>query len=91
MLITALTLVSYFVGHRIESGVWEIAESPDGVSMAFLTLSLVEVFHSFNMRSRRESLFRTTTKNKFLNLAAVGSLIAIFAVCMCRFSEMRSG
>ena len=85
VLITALTLVSYFVGHRIESGVWEIAESPDGVSMAFLTLSLVEVFHSFNMRSRRESLFRTTTKNKFLNLAAVGSLIATFAVMYVPF------
>ncbi len=78
--ITLLTLISYFIGHRIESGLWEIADSLDGMSMAFLTLSLVEVFHSFNMRSRRESLFTIGLKNKLLNLAALGSLIATAAV-----------
>ena len=34
--------------------------------MAFLTLSLVEVFHSFNMRSRTESIFRLKKQNKIL-------------------------
>ena len=28
-LITILTLTAYFVGHYMESGVWEIAESPE--------------------------------------------------------------
>ena len=41
----------------MESGVWEIAASPDGVTMAFLTMSMAEIFHSFNMRSQRGSVF----------------------------------
>lgn len=69
-----LTLLAYFVGHYMESGLWEIAESADGMTMAFLSLSLLEMFHSFNMRSRHESIFRLKTKNKFL----FGSLLASF-------------
>ena len=44
----------------MESGVWEIAASPDGVTMAFLTMSMAEIFHSFNMRSQRGSVFTLT-------------------------------
>lgn len=69
-----LTLLAYFVGHYMESGLWEIADSADGMTMAFLSLSLLEMFHSFNMRSRHESIFRLKTKNKFL----FGSLLASF-------------
>ncbi|MBR5305363.1 MAG: cation-translocating P-type ATPase, partial [Oscillospiraceae bacterium] len=53
IMVAVLTLVAYFTGHYIESGVWEIANSPDGMTMAFLTMSMAEVFHSYNMRSRR--------------------------------------
>ncbi|MBQ8894005.1 MAG: calcium-translocating P-type ATPase, PMCA-type [Clostridia bacterium] len=66
IIITVLTIVSYFVGHYMESGVWEIANSADGMTMAFLTLSLVEIFHSFNMRSRRKSIFQMKHHNKLL-------------------------
>lgn len=55
--ISVITLFSYLIGHYIESGRWEFVNSPDGMTMAFLTLSLVEIFHSFNMRSRRQSIF----------------------------------
>ena len=34
--------------------------------MAFLTLSMMEVFHSFNLRSRRESIFKLKKQNKLL-------------------------
>ena len=48
--------------------------------MAFLTLSMVEIFHSLNMRSRRGSLFKMTTHNRFLFGAMVVSLILTTAV-----------
>ena len=55
-IVTVLVMVSYLVGHYVESGVWEFVNSPDGTTMAFLTLSMVEIFHSLNMRSRRGSI-----------------------------------
>lgn len=61
-----ITMASYFVGHYMESGVWEIANSEDGMTMAFLTLSMTEIFHSFNMRSLKHSVFSLKKQNKFL-------------------------
>ena len=80
-LVAILTLASYFVGHYVESGVLEIADSADGTTMAFITLSMAEIFHSFNMRSQRESIFSVKGMNKVLNLAAIGSFIATTLVC----------
>lgn len=81
LMISALTLLSYFIGHFIESGTWEIANSADGTTMAFLTMSMAEIFHSFNMRSQRGSIFKLGSHNKVLIWAAIGSLIATTAVC----------
>ena len=64
--IALLTVISYLVGDYMESGSWTIKTSADGMTMAFLTLSLVEVFHSFNMRSRTESIFKLKKQNKIL-------------------------
>ena len=75
LVVSILTLVSYFVGHFMESGVWEIANSPDGMTMAFLTLSMAEIVHSLNMRSQRNSIFTLGGQNKTLNLAALASLL----------------
>ena len=85
LLVSALTLLSYFVGHFMESGVWEIANSADGTTMAFLTMSMAEIFHSFNMRSQRGSLLGIKNMNKALNWAALGSLAATTAVCEIPF------
>ena len=73
-------LVSYLLGHYVESGVWEFVDSPDGTTMAFLTLSMVEIFHSLNMRSRRGSIFTLPTKNMFLYAAMIASLLLTTAV-----------
>ncbi|HCQ74012.1 MAG TPA: ATPase [Clostridiales bacterium] len=81
LLVSALTLASYFIGHFIESGVWEIADSPDGMTMAFLTMSMAEIFHSFNMRSQRGSIFKLPGHNIMLIGAAVGSLLLTTVVC----------
>jgi Ca2+-transporting ATPase len=64
LIVAVLTLAAYFIGHFMESGRWEIANSADGMTMAFLTLSMAEIFHSLNMRSRRESIFTLGTHKK---------------------------
>ena len=81
LLVSALTLASYFIGHFIESGMWEIADSPDGMTMAFLTMSMAEIFHSFNMRSQRGSIFKLPGHNIMLIGAAIGSLLLTTVVC----------
>jgi Ca2+-transporting ATPase len=73
--VSLLTLAAYFIGHYIESGYWEITESRDGITMAFLTMSMAEIFHSYNMRSQKISLFRLNTHNFYLFGAMIISLI----------------
>ena len=77
--LSAITVIAYFIGHFIENGVWEIAQSPDGMTMAFLTMSLAEIFHSFNLRSRR-SLFTLKTHNVLLYLTTLAALVLTAAV-----------
>ena len=85
IMVSVLVLLSYFIGHYIESGVWEIANSADGMTMAFLTMSIAEIFHSFNMRSQRGSIFRLPTQNKLLIGASIATLIATTLVCEVPF------
>jgi Ca2+-transporting ATPase len=74
-IVAVMVLISYMVGHYVESGVWEITTSADGMTMAFLTLSMIEIFHSFNMRSRRQSVFSIRSQNRWLWGAMILSLI----------------
>ncbi|WP_026892212.1 cation-translocating P-type ATPase [Lacrimispora aerotolerans] len=85
VVIALLTLLAYFVGHYMESGVWEVAESKDGMTMAFLALSLLEMFHSFNMRSRTESVFKLKTRNVFLTGSLCVSFVLTTAVIYVPF------
>ena len=80
ILISTVTLAAYFIGHFMENGVWEITNSPDGMTMAFLTMSMAEIFHSFNMRSQRGSIFRIKYQNVVLIGAMIGSLAMTSAV-----------
>ena len=73
-LVTALTLGAYFAGARLETGIWQAAQSQLGVTMAFLTMSMAEIFHSFNLRSRRGSIFAQQGENPYLWAALAGSL-----------------
>ena len=73
-LVTALTLGAYFAGARLETGFWQAAQSQLGVTMAFLTMSMAELFHSFNLRSRRGSIFAQQGENPYLWAALAGSL-----------------
>ena len=67
LLVTLITLISYFVGNYIETGSYAIEyDSSYGTTMAFLTLAMCEVFHSFNMRSLRGSIFVIKRQNLWL-------------------------
>ena len=81
-LITVLTILSYIVGHSMEVGYFEMPKgiSPDGMTMAFLTMNMCEIFHSFNMRSTRKSIFTLDSQNKVLWLAMLGSLALVTLV-----------
>ena len=79
VLISIITLAAYFIGHRMEAGVWEIAESADGITMAFLAMSMAEIFHAYNMRSH-DSIFRLRTHNMLLFGTMILSLLLTSAV-----------
>lgn len=86
VMVTIVTLAAYFCGmvmakpEGYANFAAILAENSglvhqNGMTMAFLTLSMAEIFHSFNMRSRRESIFRMKNQNKFLLGAMVLSLL----------------
>ena len=82
VLVTLITIASYFLGHRFETGNFEITDSVHGTTMAFLTLAMCEIFHSFNMRSLRGSIFTLKGQNKWLWGAGVLSLILTSVVVL---------
>ena len=77
--LTAITLASFYLGRDV------IAQMPQhvnaaytpadvGSSMAFLTLSMAEIFHAFNMRSLHGSIFTIKKQNWWLWGAGARSL-----------------
>lgn len=83
--VAVITLAAYFIGHYLESGVWEIANSADGITMAFLTLSMTEIFHSFNMRSLNKSIFHVKSHNKWLWISMLASFVCTTVVIYVPF------
>ena len=81
VLVTAITMAAYLIGASMEFGAgWftalrSLGESGQGMTMAFLTMSMCEIFHSFNMRSQRKSIFTLKSQNKVLWAAMLGSLL----------------
>ena len=81
VLVTAITLAAYLIGASFEFGEGFFAalrtagESGHGMTMAFLTMSMCEIFHSFNLRSQRKSVFSLKSQNKILWAAMLGSLL----------------
>ncbi len=89
VIVTLITLASFFIGHAMEGNAYAMEDglrvSNDGTTMAFLTLSLVEMFHSFNMRSRRGSLFTMKNQNWWLCGSLGLSLLLTVAVIYVPF------
>ena len=76
VLIAVITLASYVIGHCMEAGhfAWPHGISDDGMTMAFLTMNMCEILHSFNMRSQRRSIFTRHGHNKLLWVAMLAAL-----------------
>ena len=93
VLVTIITLVSYFIGRDYLSTLHHAdaikmgAYTPEmlGTSMAFLTLSMAEIFHAFNMRSLNGSIFKMKTQNPWLWGAGLLSFLLTTAVIEINF------
>ena len=72
VMIAVLTLISYFIGNA--------RNHITGMTMAFLTLSLCEIFHSLNLRSSTRSIFTLHTHNKYLLFAMLASFVLSLGV-----------
>ncbi len=100
IMVTVLTLVAYVLGivmaspeHMTLSQIFAVNDANEathllhqnGMTMAFLTLSMAEIFHSFNMRSRRQSIVKMGSMNWYLLGAMVLSLVLSTAVIYIPF------
>ncbi len=74
---TALVLASYFIGDLLLGN-----EHIEAMTMAFLTLCFIQLFHSFNMKSFHTTLFsKKAFANKWLNVSfIVGALLTASVV-----------
>ncbi len=77
---TALVLASFFIGYFVFDAAHVDEKVP--MTMAFLTLCMIQLFHSFNLRSQDRSLFSSNPfSNKYLNLAfLVGVALISFVI-----------
>ena len=81
ILVTVITIAAYLIGASFEFGadffpqLRAAGASGHGMTMAFLTMSMCEIFHSFNLRSQRKSVFTIKGQNKVLWAAMIGSLL----------------
>ncbi|MPM93066.1 Calcium-transporting ATPase 1 [bioreactor metagenome] len=78
ILVTILTVIAYYLGKAGDTNIVTengMVLSQMGMTMAFLTMSMCEIFHSFNMRSQRNSVFTMGSHNIVLYGAMIASLI----------------
>lgn len=71
---TVFTMLSFCIGgYVLGNGVFR---ADVAMTMAFLTLSLIQLFHAYNSRSQTHSLFSSNPfSNKQLNLAFIAGLV----------------
>jgi len=81
ILVTIITIAAYLIGAFMDPAVGSFTAlrvagvSEHGMTMAFLAMSMCEIFHSFNLRSQRKSIFSLKSHNKVLWAAMLGSLL----------------
>ncbi|MEE1321627.1 MAG: cation-translocating P-type ATPase [Acutalibacteraceae bacterium] len=77
---TVLTVIAFYIGEYLETGhlvLRNIADSGEGMTMAFFTMAMCEIFHSFNMRSQRGSSVAMLFKGRH-NIALYGAMAGSF-------------
>ena len=84
IIVSILTITAFYIGEYIETlhtgatfSFYGIQDSADGMTMAFFTMAMCEIFHSFNMRSQRGSAVAMLFKGHH-NLALYGAMIGSF-------------
>lgn len=81
--ITAVTLGAFAIGRFVDPEHLEFAET-----MAFVTLSISELFRAYTARSEFYPLFKIGLfKNKLMNWAVVGSMVLILLVLYVPFLQ----
>lgn len=75
VIMASIVLISFFIGQYIELEHYGVFESVDGMTMAFLTANLVEMFYAICMRTQKGSIFKMKTRNKWLLGSFMLSLI----------------
>lgn len=82
--VAAITLSAYFLGLAMEgvatNQMLSGLHAEQGMTMAFLTMSMTEIFHAYNNRSQNGSIFTMHSHNKILWAAMLGSLVLTTAV-----------
>ena len=80
ILVSILTVTAFYIGEYLETGhllFRNIADSNEGMTMAFFTMAMCEIFHSFNMRSQRGSAVGMVFKGHH-NIALYGAMVGSF-------------
>ena len=80
IIVSVLTIIAFYIGEFLETGhlaFYNIEDSADGMTMAFFTMAMCEIFHSFNMRSQRGSAVAMLFKGHH-NVALYGAMIGSF-------------
>ena len=92
VMVSILTLTAFLIGHAMDPDVVTGSlNSNHGMTMAFLTLSMAEIFHSYNMRSERGSLFSVKTHNLFLFGAMALAFVLTLGVIYIPFFQNALG
>lgn len=74
-IIGLLTLSSFLLGNILTNNL-NMAQT-----MAFITLSMTQLFHSYNMKSDNSVFSKKSFNNKFLNLSFIIGLVLMILVC----------
>ena len=85
LLVAVLTIIAYLIGRQMESSLDEELAAKAGMTMAFLTMSMAEIFHSFNVRNQKKSIFIIKKQNLYLWGAGIIALLLTTAVIEIKF------
>ncbi|MBR3802682.1 MAG: calcium-translocating P-type ATPase, PMCA-type [Clostridia bacterium] len=82
LIVSILTVAAFYIGEFLETGhlvFRNVADSADGMTMAFFTMAMCEIFHSFNMRSQRGSAVSMVFKGSH-NWLLYGAMLLSFVL-----------
>ncbi len=82
IIVSILTVVAFYIGEFLETGhlvFRNIPDSSEGMTMAFFTMAMCEIFHSFNMRSQRGSAVAMMFKGSH-NMLLYGAMLLSFVL-----------